>query len=144
MIRKQGNILKEYSTNNDHFVFFKKQCQFWIQRYGLFNWRVYYTHEKLEDCFAATYFNILGRAATITLSTTFFGMEPNERFLDIVAFHEITHLLFGRMDCAAKSRNMQYDEFDECVHEAIRILENVLYLQLTDYPEEDNNAKEAS
>ena len=115
----------------EHFEIFKKECQKWIEIFGLKNWQINYVHKKLEKARARTSFNCVGGIATIFLNTNW--DEDATYYFDVndirkSAFHEVCELLLGRLNNMVEQRYALHGEdAEEEVHRIIRILENVLW-----------------
>lgn len=117
-------------TTKEHFKIFKNQCKKWVAIFSLKRWKIYYEHKKLKDSFGKINYDLNAMNATMTLSTDWDGFEINKKTLSHTAYHEVIHLLIGRLDVCAMSRFTTVTEITEAIHEIIRILENVMFDKL--------------
>lgn len=117
----------ELKTTKQHFEIFKKECQKWIEIYGLKDWKIHFFHENWDDShYANIKMDLDGRIASINLESAW--EEPVSNFqLKQIAFHEVSHLFFGRLEIIAKQKTTFNSEIDEEIHAIIRTLENTLY-----------------
>lgn len=118
-------------TTKVHFELFKKECEFWINYFGLKGWRVEYFHRKLDDARAECGWSVSGRIATISLSTEWMEVDGTiitEERIRVSAFHEVCELLLARFTMMAKNRIANHDDsVNEESHNIIRILENTIF-----------------
>lgn len=112
-------------TTRDQFELFKKECQKWINFFGLHGWAAYYRHILLEpDVGAMCEPNMNQRLVCFSLN-----LEPDTDSIDIkkMAFHEVDELRFTRIEELAKIRYISEGELREEVHNLIRQDENLFY-----------------
>ena len=127
----KSNLNKNNKTTKVQFELFKKECEFWIDHFGLKGWHVEYIHQNHDDGRACCGWKISGRIANITLSTEWedWRKEPiTENDIKRSAFHEVCELLLSRLSMMAKNRIANHDDVvDEEVHNIIRTLENTIF-----------------
>ena len=87
-------------TTKKHFEIFKKEAEYWIQKFGLLDWNIYFSWgvedgtNKAEVCSNASAMN-----ATIYLTKNWTAEEPLcEKEIRENAFHEICHVLLAPMN----------------------------------------------
>ena len=114
-------------TTIKHFACFRKECERWIVRYGLKDWRVYFEHCEIEDrprANAITETDLENRIALITLNKVWEDLEPTRDLLRLAAYHEVCHVLLCRLMEMAKSREAFSDAIDGEIHVVIRRMES--------------------
>ena len=111
---------------NDDFETFKKECEFWIDFFGLSDWKVIYEFKRINDAFACCYSDSIGRCATISLNN-----GEHEYITDIkkAAFHEVCELMLSDMH-AYLSDFYSEGVCQQQTHYIIRKLENSVYKTL--------------
>ncbi len=116
-------------TTKKHFEIFKAECEYWIDKFNLREWKNYYKHEKskkLPDTLAWIGTNWKGRACTIGLSPDWGKDDILSDFeLCRSAFHEVCELLLANTISIAECDicPTQRDELEACVHAVIRRME---------------------
>ena len=117
-------------TTQRHFEVFKKECLKWIKRFGLQDWRVDFFHEDWSDSYgqakAWCKWNVNGRVVSFCLASEW-NIPIKAKDVQQTAFHEVGHLLLGRIDILAGTRYLCEDEIKEEVHAIIRRLENAVF-----------------
>ena len=116
-------------TIKKHFDLFVAEFEYWIERFHLREWKIYYKHEKskkLPDTLAWITTNWKGRSCVV-------GLNPDWGEFDIVsdfelcrcAFHEVCELLLSDLGSIATMDicPTQGDEFESKVHSVIRRME---------------------
>lgn len=119
-------------TTKDQFELFKKECEFWIDYFGLKGWRVEYSHKKtVDEARADIIWNCAGRIATITLNTIWVDEDRCVITNDNVrrsAFHEVCELFLARLNMMANGKiDNQPHDVNEETHNLIRTLENTIF-----------------
>lgn len=120
---------KTFKTTIAHFAYFKKECEVWIERYGLKDWRVYFEHAEIADrpcACACTEVDLENRLVRITLNTVWVDIKPAYTLLYETAYHEVCHVLLHRLTEMAMSREVFRDAIENEVHVIIRRLESCL------------------
>lgn len=115
-------------TTKKDFELFKSTCKKWVERFGLKGWEICYQHVKLrDDRTAECSYDMIGRTASLALSTEIDDDTYGHRSVCRDAFHEVGELLLVRIRVLARRRYATEDDIDEEVHGIIRTLENVLF-----------------
>ena len=121
---------KDNRTTKEHFRIFQDEAQYWIERFGLKNWRIVFTHEKWdheESSYANYGYNAEDRNVTINLEPDWQDEKVTEYQLRRSAFHEVVHVLLCRLRYLALCRTLGRLEIDEELHTVIRIMENAVW-----------------
>jgi len=115
-------------TTKKDFELFKNECQKWVDRFELNNWKIYYVHEKLKDTYANIRFDLNGRVASIQFNTEWdmFGVDNMIEGIKETAKHEIIHLLIARITEIAEARYVTDSEVGEANEELVRKLEKII------------------
>ena len=119
-------------TTKAHFKIFKKECEKWINAFGLYGNKYYFEHSKndnlSEDNLGYTIMPDEHYHRTYTIGL------PTETSSDItiselkeVAFHEVMESFLGKMRSLAEGRFTQNSEIDDEIHNIIMTLERVVY-----------------
>lgn len=115
-----------FKTTLNHFAIFKKECERWIDRYGLKDWHIYFKHSEIEhEVCARAEADLENRLARITLNTEWEEVEPTRANLQSAAYHEVCHILLHRLTELALLRG-NLAEIENEVHVIIRRLENAV------------------
>ena len=118
-------------TTQKNFYLFKQECQKWIDRFELNNYRVVYEWKDLKKSDASMNSQQSSMNSTIALSKNIgfdgadYNMSQNE-FIKSLAKHEIIHLLLGRYVWCAESRFIITNEISESEEELVRKLEKII------------------
>jgi len=113
-------------TSNKDFVYFKKCCEKWMKYFGLLDWEPFFEYEQDDDnVFARATWDIESMSVTFRLSTEW-PDKVTKKTIDGTAFHEVCHVLLGKLDCQIRSRGYDETMTDSEIHSVIRVLENVL------------------
>lgn len=118
-------------TNDKAFKLFCEQCNIWIQRYGLFDWRIDYSNDfDDEGSLASCSYNYASHAVLFNMLPLDRWPEEmkNEKDLRYVAFHEVTELLISDLRELTKSRNITEEQVEVASHAIIHRLENAFYV----------------
>lgn len=117
-------------TTKQHFEIFKKECQKWIEIFGLKNWEIDYYHKKDKDeSLSWVSFNHDNRCANIYLGIEWpDNIHPTNYEVRKSAFHEITEILLHPIRYIGDCRYVNGpEEIEVAVHNVIRVLENTLW-----------------
>lgn len=115
-------------TTELDFAAFKASVEYWLDRFGLKDWKVGFSWEKLSGDLAGCSMNLVNRSALFKYTTeTNLPVYPGELDPDLQGFHEVCELLTGRLRMLATVKLAHDDDLDEATHEIIRTLENVFY-----------------
>lgn len=116
-------------TDKD-FQCFKDEANHWIRFFGLLDWRVDYSFEKLNGCYAEIRSNFQGKCATIALDR-FPEEELSTDQIRKSAFHEVCELLLRELCNVALNDEIPYEEREKlteiAAHGVIRRLENTVF-----------------
>lgn len=116
-------------TTKDDFELFKSECEKWLRRFGLLEWRVTYAHKPLGESFAEILYNFNAKLATISLSTnwgetTIVGTKEDQ--VRLSAKHEVGHLLIGELAHIADCRFVTDGELEAAKEGLIHKLEKLI------------------
>lgn len=117
---------------NKHFKLFQKECQKWIDIFGLKGWTIYYSFENLENTFAECRCSYRGRVATLVLSKNGYSYKEHltaEQSVKKSALHECLELLLSPLGDIAEDRTWCAAEYEKEKHCVIRTFENLLLEQ---------------
>lgn len=114
-------------VDKKHFEIFKEECNLWVQRFGLVNWRISYEFHKINGALGLCATFCCDRVAAISLSTEFEDTDNLNNDIKKTAFHEVMELMISPLNACAKSRYITESEIDEARHDIIRRLENVVW-----------------
>lgn len=119
------------NTAIQHFKLFQKECEKWIEYFGLKDWDIGYSHYDGEnednlDTLARIQFSTKARAATIFLMKKW-GCKPTNLLVKRYAFHEVCELMLADIYVLANSRYIEEDNLDRMFHTVIRKLENTVF-----------------
>jgi len=112
-------------TTARHFELFKKEVQFWIDKWGLHEWEARFLHDSRENDLAALSFNVCGRVATFILATEWDVPVTNFQ-VKVCGKHEAIELLLAEYHGISRARFSTEDEFLASHHALIRRLEKLL------------------
>jgi len=120
-----------YPTTEEHFKLFQRECLYWIKKLSLVNWEWFFTQATMEDR-AIVEFHLIDRIATITLSKTWYNVEPTCKRICRVAYHEVLEVLLGSLEYIAISKIGLGEHGDALyegeIHKIIRTLENTHFV----------------
>ena len=122
---------KEPQTTQTDFQLFQSHVYKWINYFGLKSWHIQFKHEDIGTANAQVAFREISGVAEFTLNKTWYEQTEEKKIKTIKrsAFHEVIHLLLGKIDALALSRSISEKELDKEIHEVVRILENTIYKQ---------------
>ena len=123
---KDGNI-----TEKKDFEVFKRECNKWIDKFGLWNHRFYFQHENIDaNAIAYCIFpdDPQDRVFTLGLMVSV-DSYPKLTLKDIrrSAFHEVMEAFLYRIQNLASCRFVLACEIEDEIHNIIRILENTIF-----------------
>jgi len=115
-------------TTKTHFDIFKRECRYWIRRFGLGDWCVEFFHEQWEgENMAGCAANLSGAVASLCLYRDWKDIAVTNSEIKRIAFHEVCELLVVRLEILAGARFVTKNEIIEARHGIIRRLENAFY-----------------
>ncbi|OGC77245.1 hypothetical protein A2619_04490 [candidate division WWE3 bacterium RIFOXYD1_FULL_39_9] len=127
MIEK--NYENNYKTTAQDFVRFKKEAEYWIERFGMFDIELCIEHcQTEEDARAFATSDMESKTCCITLQKDW-NATPEETEIEKIAFHEVLEILFGDLWYLANSRFTTELEMEAARHRIIRIFENCFWKQ---------------
>jgi hypothetical protein len=110
-------------TTKQDFEDFRKECQQWLDRFGLSDWDNQFQHAKLDDdAQAQVEHNSQGKVAVFSLNT---NIDPYQSVFDL-ALHEALEALLAGMDIMARERKWDEDAWTQERHSVINRLMRVL------------------
>jgi len=113
-------------TTKTDFELFKKECEYWINWFGLNSWSVTYEHKNLNGSSMQVDYDTMNRDAVLKLDTKLTPDKHSDDYIRISAFHEVAELLICRLTNVAQwigSKDFVLDR----QHEIIHILEKSVY-----------------
>jgi len=115
-------------TTSRQFKIYRETCQKWIDIFGLKNWRITFRHLPMPIDVAAqcTWYTESGSCYLDFNKETNSDCDFSESEIKRYAFHEVMHLVLGRINTLAECRYIQQEEIDQEVHAVIRLFENVI------------------
>ncbi|MHA1866835.1 MAG: hypothetical protein ACTSXD_02080 [Candidatus Heimdallarchaeaceae archaeon] len=120
-----------YITSSKDFNLFRKECDKWIEVFGLKDWYVYYVHyDNIEDsgAYGSCSASINTKCAEISLYKNLYDNYYDEHIIKRTAFHEVCELLFIKIKFfTVTDTKVQEREIEEELHTIIRRLENSLF-----------------
>lgn len=120
---------KTVVLTQEDFEQFVRYCESTLRILNLQNWSVIYNFYKLEDCYGQCITDQIGRVATIVLSKEWENIPiyvDKDKQLKLTAVHECLELLVSPLDCMARSRSFDPDEYGKEKHSIIRVLEKII------------------
>ena len=137
MFRKTFYYLKQIrvkivmaKTTKADFKLFKRECEKWIDIFGLHGYEFRYSHENSEesDTLADVVWETVHRSSHIVLYENWPDCyEKDDYQIRLCAFHEVFHVFIGKLSNLAKARYIKEREVEEEEHAIIRTLERVLF-----------------
>jgi hypothetical protein len=109
------------------FELFQKECKKWIEFFGLTDYKIYFSHKPLEDCYADVVWEHPARAATFRLNSKMSEEDETDKDIKQTAFHEVTHLLMAKLTYLARLRYTTPEEIQDESERIGRILTNTVY-----------------
>lgn len=117
---------------NQQFRAFSNEASAWLSWFGLSNWRTDISHQQIDDdeCLACCMSELGQRRANLALNISV-DQDTPVTFPQVkkAGFHEVVELLMARIRKLGEKRmdSGEEDEFDDAIHEVIRVLENTLF-----------------
>jgi hypothetical protein len=111
-------------TTAKDFARFKAEFRRWQKRLGLTEWKCYFQHVPLADCYGNITTDTENRTATVRLSTKTPDDAPPPDPIR-TARHEAIELLVDDLGSLAQYRYVRYDEIHTARHGIVRRLENL-------------------
>ena len=117
-------------TTKADFKLFKRECEKWIDIFGLNGYEFRYSHEYAadEESLADVIWEPVSRSVHIRLCENWSdSYKKDDLQVRICSFHEVLHVLIGKLSVLSKSRFILEREVEEEEHAIIRTLEKVLF-----------------
>ena len=108
-----------------HFKIFQQECEKWIEKFKLDNWEVHFRWQDDREARASCTTELSNYIATLFLSKEW-NYQPQLPEIEMVAKHEVIHLLLGRLSTNARMRYVGGDDLEESEEELVRKLEKLL------------------
>jgi len=120
---------KRIKLTDEHFVIFKGEAEYWLDRFSLRNWEVYYGRIPAgddEEAFANCVADGCARNACIRIALFYYltGEYEFPRDIQLVAFHEVCEVLLADLHQASVQNKTLADTM---IHEVIRRLERAVF-----------------
>lgn len=123
-------------TTSKHFKIFKKECQYWVDKLGLKDWEIVYSHQSVNDDSKGNFWvSLENKNANINLEPDWgnyydpptFTKEGIIKEVKRTAFHEVAEVMLARLNVLGISRFVREGELVEATHDVIRRLENLVF-----------------
>lgn len=125
-IEKKQDII--FNTTEKHYDIFCKECLYWIKKLSLFKYEYFFKWNEIEERANIVIHND-SKIIIITLSTTWYNLEPTPKRIRKSAFHEICEVLLNKLCLIALSRYFNPDDLESESHSVIRIMENIFFTE---------------
>ena len=119
-------MAKSNKTSKADFEAFKKTVVYWQNKLGLTDWKLYLSHDTVENTLAWVRRDNEGRCASIGLSVNWEHQKVSRKLINECALHEVLHILLANLRYAGQQRQTTETDFSIAEHEIIRRLEKVL------------------
>jgi len=116
-------------TTKKNFDLFRKECEYWMDEFGLKGWELkcYHTKTKPRNL-ARTSFNTVQRWVCTTLNVDWGKYPTTDYDIKRTAFHEVVEgALLANIRALAEERYTTQDQIDEEIHNLVRVLENTVF-----------------
>lgn len=115
-------------TTKKQFELFKRECRYWVERFKLDNYRIYFSWDADERTYAQCSVNLKGQNCTFWFTKNWNNeIRPlNNEEIKEVAKHEVIHALLGRLTENSFSRFVTEIELAEAEEELVRKLQNLI------------------
>lgn len=111
------------------FEYFKSRCKYWLNYFGIKNWKVeYFIDNSKENDLAYVEYIYNNRLVIVYFCSINWDKNhpPTNNNLNRIAFHEVCEILYIPARYLAENRFLKKGEIDTEIHNLIRTLENVL------------------
>lgn len=120
-------------TTPEHFSIFKKECRYWIDKFGLKDWDITFRQMSIEsddldsvtgaECVA----DFRNRVAALILQADWGNVvKVTNQIVKAMAFHEVCHVLLWSLMQLALQRSVTVEEIKTETHAIIRRLEGAV------------------
>lgn len=100
-----------YPTTSQHFEFFKKECNRFLNEFGLIEYRLFFYHEDIKKSMATCRAQFDNKVVSLTLNKKW-SDKPTKQELSNTAFHEVLHILLAGLIYIGEARFINDGEFD--------------------------------
>jgi len=104
---------KTYLVSADDFERFKRGFLYWVEVFGLRDYRIVFRHELIDDSYADILVNEPGKIATVRLTTGIDASNKDGLDIDGTALHEAIHLVTHRLYWLGACRHIHAEDLDE-------------------------------
>jgi len=119
--------MNKIKTTEKHFNLFKEECLRWQNLFELHNWELHFKWEATESARASINYTLTGYVASLFLAKEWANYEEIlDKDIEMVAKHEMIHLLIGRLEQVGSVRFASEDELSEAEEELVRKLEYII------------------
>lgn len=127
MADEKGKPVQSKHKLDRNFNEFVKECNRFIELFGLKSYDVIIEQEFWDGSYARTYTNDEGRVACIQLNTNLTAKDVQFQDIKATAFHEVCHLLLADLLYLAKKRFTSSEDIDKEEESVVVILEKTIY-----------------
>ena len=113
-------------TTDVDFALFKAEFLYWMNRFGLHGWQIYFIHASLEAELSVTQLGREYHVANITFCTEYDDTIIKELDIPHLAKHEAIHVLIGSLCDVAESRWVTQNEVNAIEEELVNRLMAVI------------------
>lgn len=119
---------KKIVLKQKHFDYFKKCCNYYIDKFKLDSWSFFFHQESQNGSMAKTRINYVDQVATVILAETWnsIGIFDLKKEIKNTAKHEIIHVLIGRFAGLVNSRHVGEDEMTNAEESLVIKLSSLL------------------
>lgn len=113
-------------TTKQHYELFKKECLYWMDRFQLNDYEVYFEQKEMPDSLARSIIRDQGTVLfSLASEMNDFGDGLIKQIKDS-AKHEVVHCLLGRYTIMAEQRYTREEELTNELEHLIRKLVNII------------------
>lgn len=121
--------VKNFKTTEKDFKLFRKECEKWLNFFGLTDWSVYYEHASHDGSGRDAYTEHTSgdKTATIGLYVDWLDLKPTDNILRQTAFHEVCEILLSEIAQMCMDRYIREQDIHTATHSIIHRLENSVF-----------------
>lgn len=112
-------------TTAEDFALFKAEFRYWINRFGLNGWQIYFNREYLQGQYSQVALCAEYHVATVSLCEDYDELQ-GEIDIPHIAKHEATHVLIGDLSEASESRWVTQHELNAIQEELVNRLMTIV------------------
>ena len=113
-------------TTKAQFHEFIKHCERYRAQLSLWDWQIYYRHEKLDDAYATADIDLPSKTVTIKFNSDLEKSDFEPGWIERTAKHEMIHVFIGRITYLAGARYITDSELEEATEELVFELEHLI------------------